>query len=54
MQIMMERQHEKKLAGRTELDDACVGGEMPDKRGRGSWRKPLSWPPLRRRSMAGR
>jgi len=36
MQVMMERQREKKLAGRIEIDDAYIGGEQPGKRGRGS------------------
>ncbi|MEW8028156.1 MAG: IS1595 family transposase [Candidatus Thiodiazotropha sp.] len=39
MQVMMERQREKKLAGRIEMDDAYVGGEKPGKRGRGSRNK---------------
>ena len=39
MQVMMERQSEKKLAGRIEMDDAYIGGEKPGKRGRGSRNK---------------
>ncbi|MCU7849799.1 MAG: IS1595 family transposase [Candidatus Thiodiazotropha sp. (ex Lucinoma kastoroae)] len=39
MQVMMERQSEKKLAGRIEMDDAYMGGEKPGKRGRGSRNK---------------
>ncbi len=39
MQVMMERQSQKKLAGRIEMDDACIGGEKPGKRGRGSRNK---------------
>ena len=39
MQVMMERQGEKKLAGRIEIDDAYIGGEKPGKRGRGSRNK---------------
>ena len=39
MQVMMERQSEKKLAGRIEIDDAYLGGEQPGKRGRGSRNK---------------
>ena len=39
MQVMMERQSEKKLAGRIEIDDAYIGGERPGKRGRGSRNK---------------
>lgn len=36
MQVMMERQQEKQLSGRIEIDDAYIGGEKPGKRGRGS------------------
>jgi transposase-like protein len=36
IQVMMERQREKKLSGRIEIDDAYIGGEKPGKRGRGS------------------
>ena len=39
MQTMMERQQEKKLQGRVELDDAYLGGEHSGKRGRGSENK---------------
>ncbi len=39
MQVMMERERGKKLAGRIELDDAYLGGEQAGKRGRGSRNK---------------
>lgn len=39
MQVMLERQDGKKLAGRIEMDDAYLGGERPGKRGRGSRNK---------------
>lgn len=39
MQTMMERQQEKKLQGRVEMDDAYLGGEHSGKRGRGSENK---------------
>ena len=36
-QVMMERDGHKRLAGRVEIDDACVGGQRSDgKRGRGA------------------
>lgn len=39
MQTMKERQQEKQLQGRVEMDDAYLGGERPGKRGRGSENK---------------
>lgn len=39
MQVMMERDDEKKLSGIIELDDAYLGGELPGTRGRGSENK---------------
>ena len=36
MPVMLERQREKQLSGRIEIDDAYIGGEKPGKRGRGS------------------
>ena len=39
MQVMLERQHDQKLSGRVEIDDAYIGGEKPGKRGRGSTNK---------------
>lgn len=36
MQVMLEREHDKVLTGRIEIDDAYLGGERPGKRGRGS------------------
>lgn len=39
MQTMMERQQEKQLQGRVEMDDAYLGGEHSGKRGRGSENK---------------
>jgi transposase-like protein len=39
MQVMYERQQQKKLRGRIEMDDAYLGGEKPGKRGRGSENK---------------
>jgi transposase-like protein len=41
MQVMMEREHHKKLSGFIELDDAYLGGERTGcKRGRGAEGKP--------------
>jgi hypothetical protein len=39
MQVMLEREAEKKLSGFIELDDAYLGGEKPGTRGRGSENK---------------
>ena len=39
MQTLLERQREKKLQGRVEMDDAYLGGEHSGKRGRGSENK---------------
>jgi transposase-like protein len=39
MQTMLERQQDKKLQGRIEMDDAYLGGERSGKRGRGSENK---------------
>jgi hypothetical protein len=39
MQVMLEREEEKKLSGFIELDDAYLGGEKPGTRGRGSENK---------------
>lgn len=39
MQVMYERQQQKKLSGHIELDDAYLGGEKSGKRGRGSENK---------------
>lgn len=36
MQVMLERNSRGTLAGRVEIDDAYLGGEMPGKRGRGA------------------
>lgn len=36
MQVMLERQHEKKLSDRIEIDDAYLGGERAGTVGRGS------------------
>ncbi len=38
-QVMYERQQQKKLSGRIEMDDAYLGGEQSGKRGRGSENK---------------
>lgn len=39
MQVMLEREQDKVLTGRIEIDDAYLGGEQPGKRGRGSQNK---------------
>lgn len=39
MQVMLERERDKVLSGRIEIDDAYLGGEQPGKRGRGSQNK---------------
>jgi hypothetical protein len=39
MQVMLEREQDKVLTGRIEIDDAYLGGERPGKRGRGSQNK---------------
>ncbi len=39
MQVMYERQRDKRLSGRIEMDDAYLGGEKSGKRGRGSENK---------------
>ncbi len=36
MQVMVEREGKKPLAGRVEMDDAYLGGHRPGKRGRGA------------------
>jgi hypothetical protein len=54
MQVMLERGRQDTLGDRIEIDDAYLGGEMPGRRGRGAYTRPLSSPPLRRRTTAGR
>ena len=39
MQVMLEREEDKVLSGRIEIDDAYLGGERPGTRGRGSENK---------------
>lgn len=39
MQVMAEREKDRRLDGRVEIDDAYLGGERPGKRGRGSQNK---------------
>ena len=39
MQVMAEREQDRRLDGRVEIDDAYLGGERPGKRGRGSQNK---------------
>lgn len=39
MQVMLERQHEKTLSDRIEIDDAYLGGERAGKAGRGALNK---------------
>ena len=36
MQVMHEREAEKPLTGRVEMDDAYIGGKRKGKRGRGA------------------
>ncbi len=38
-QVMTEREQDRRLDGRVEIDDAYLGGERPGKRGRGSQNK---------------
>ncbi|MBK9956264.1 MAG: hypothetical protein IPP18_14340 [Rhodocyclaceae bacterium] len=48
MQVMSEREADRQLDGRVEIDDAYLGGELPGgKSGRGSRTRYRSLPPCR-------
>ena len=54
-QVMLERDASKRLAGRIEIDDACLGGERHGgKRGRGAPGRRRSSPPSRPPPRASR